>query len=166
MPTEAPTPDEAATDIPEPDLPTPVAVPTPTTRWTPPPRTKTSGCTSTNGLPDPGCTPGAVDPRVSQTTVGQTVCVRGYTATVRPPREVTDCIKGQQMGAYGLTGQRLAGWCALSRHFVAGDRGVSKWRLTGTTTDGSRIDVHGCDLWEFRGGKISRKDSYWKIVER
>src|SRR5687767_8985994 len=33
------------------------------------------------------------------------------------------------------------------RHFVAGDRGVSEWRLTGTTTAGDRIDVRGCDLW-------------------
>ena len=51
------------------------------------------------------------------------------------------------------------------RHFVVGDRGVSEWRLTGTTTAGVCIDVRGCDLWEFRDGKISRKDSYWKIVE-
>ena len=27
------------------------------------------------------------------------------------------------------------------------------------------IEVRGCDLWEFRDGKVSRKDSYWKIVE-
>ncbi len=51
------------------------------------------------------------------------------------------------------------------RHWLAGDRGVSEWRLTGTTTAGVRIDVRGCDLFEFRGGKIVRKDSYWKIVE-
>lgn len=51
------------------------------------------------------------------------------------------------------------------RHFLSGDRGVSEWRLTGTTTAGVRIDVRGCDLFEFRGGKIVRKDSYWKIVE-
>ena len=51
------------------------------------------------------------------------------------------------------------------RHFVAGDRGVSEWRLTGTTTSGQRIDVQGCDLWEFHDGKVIRKDSYWKIVE-
>jgi hypothetical protein len=25
--------------------------------------------------------------------------------------------------------------------------------------------VRGCDLWEFRDGKVTRKDSYWKIVE-
>jgi ketosteroid isomerase-like protein len=51
------------------------------------------------------------------------------------------------------------------RHFVAGDRGVSEWRLTGTTKSGQRIDVQGCDLWEFGDGKVIRKDSYWKIVE-
>jgi steroid delta-isomerase-like uncharacterized protein len=51
------------------------------------------------------------------------------------------------------------------RHWLAGDRGVSEWRLTGTTVSGVRIDVMGCDLFEFRDGQIVRKDSYWKIVE-
>ncbi len=51
------------------------------------------------------------------------------------------------------------------RHWLSGDRGVSEWRLTGTSTSGERIDVRGCDLFEFRGGKILRKDSYWKIVD-
>ena len=50
------------------------------------------------------------------------------------------------------------------RHFVCGDRGVSEWLLTGTTTTGEHIAVRGCDLWEFRDGLIARKDSYWKIV--
>jgi ketosteroid isomerase-like protein len=52
------------------------------------------------------------------------------------------------------------------RHFVVGDRGVSEWLLTGTTRAGERVEVRGCDLFEFRGDKISRKDSYWKIVEK
>ena len=51
------------------------------------------------------------------------------------------------------------------RHFVAGDRGASEWTLTGTTTDGVRLEVRGCDLWEFRDGRIVRKDSFWKLVE-
>jgi ketosteroid isomerase-like protein len=50
-------------------------------------------------------------------------------------------------------------------HFVAGERGVSEWTLTGTTTDRERLEVRGCDLWTFRGDKIVRKDSFWKIVE-
>jgi ketosteroid isomerase-like protein len=48
-------------------------------------------------------------------------------------------------------------------HFVDGDRGASEWTLSGTTTDGTRIEVRGCDLWTLRDGKIARKDSYWKI---
>lgn len=52
------------------------------------------------------------------------------------------------------------------RHRVAGDMGVSEWTLTGTTTSGVCLKVRGCDLWEFRDGKVVRKDSYWKIVER
>jgi ketosteroid isomerase-like protein len=51
-------------------------------------------------------------------------------------------------------------------HFVAGDRGASEWTLTGTTVEGERLEVRGCDLWTFRGDEIVRKDSFWKIVER
>ena len=53
------------------------------------------------------------------------------------------------------------------RHWVSsdGDQGVSEWTLTGTTVAGVKIKVRGCDLWEFNNGKITRKDSYWKIVE-
>jgi len=50
-------------------------------------------------------------------------------------------------------------------HWVSGNHGVSRWMLTGTTRDGKKINVRGCDLLEFRDGKIVRKDSYLKIVE-
>jgi ketosteroid isomerase-like protein len=50
-------------------------------------------------------------------------------------------------------------------HWTCGNRGVSEWTLTGTTTGGVRVNVRGCDLWEFRGGEIVRKNSFWKIVE-
>ena len=49
-----------------------------------------------------------------------------------------------------------------ARHVVIGDRGVSEWTFTGTRTDGTRVEVHGCDLFTFRGGKIALKDSYRK----
>ncbi len=48
-------------------------------------------------------------------------------------------------------------------HFVAGNRGCSEWTLRGTTVDGTRVEVRGCDLWTFRDGAVVRKDSYWKI---
>lgn len=50
-------------------------------------------------------------------------------------------------------------------NWVSGNHAVSQWTLTGTTKDGKKITVRGCDLLEFRSGKIIRKDSYWKIVE-
>jgi len=54
------------------------------------------------------------------------------------------------------------------QHWISADgtRGVSEWTLTGTTTSGVKLKVRGCDHWEFREGKITRKDSYWKIVEQ
>ena len=49
-----------------------------------------------------------------------------------------------------------------ARHFVCGDRGVSEWTFTGTRGDGSRVEVHGCDLFRFRDGRIALKNSYRK----
>jgi ketosteroid isomerase-like protein len=51
-------------------------------------------------------------------------------------------------------------------HWVCGDRGVSTWLLTGTARSGQPLRVRGVDLLEFREGKIVKKDSYWKIVEK
>jgi ketosteroid isomerase-like protein len=51
------------------------------------------------------------------------------------------------------------------RHWLCGDRGVSEWTIRGTQPDGERIEVRGCDLFEFAAGKISRKDSFWKILD-
>ena len=52
-------------------------------------------------------------------------------------------------------------------HWISDDgrHGVSEWTLTGTTTAGIKLNVRGCDLWEFREDKITRKNSYWKIIE-
>ena len=51
---------------------------------------------------------------------------------------------------------------AHARHLIAGDRGVSEWTFTGTRADGARVEVHGCDLFTFRNGKIALKNSYRK----
>jgi steroid delta-isomerase-like uncharacterized protein len=51
------------------------------------------------------------------------------------------------------------------RHWISGDRGVSEWTLRGTQPNGERIEVRGCDLFEFADGRITRKDSFWKILD-
>ena len=48
------------------------------------------------------------------------------------------------------------------RHFIHEDRGVSEWTFTGTRSDGTRVEVHGCDVFTFEDGKISLKNSYRK----
>ena len=51
---------------------------------------------------------------------------------------------------------------ADARHFVAGERGVSEWRFTGTAPDGRKVEVDGCDLFTFRDDRIAVKSSYFK----
>lgn len=55
-------------------------------------------------LPDPVCTPGALNPQVSAETLYGTVCKKGYSASIRPPHEITDIEKRASADAYGFTG--------------------------------------------------------------
>lgn len=59
-----------------------------------------SKCYSLNGLPDPNCTPGIADPKITQDNIYQTICVSGYTKTVRPPSSYTDKLKVEQIKEY------------------------------------------------------------------
>jgi len=51
-------------------------------------------------LPDPLHTPGATDPAVTQETISTTICVKGYTRTVRPPSSYTNNLKREQLDTY------------------------------------------------------------------
>jgi hypothetical protein len=51
--------------------------------------------------PDLRCTPGARNPAVKQSTIDMTICVKGYSATVRPPSSITHTEKIASMAAYG-----------------------------------------------------------------
>jgi hypothetical protein len=54
-----------------------------------------------SGLPNPRMTPGAVNPGVTQENIGQTICVRGYTRTIRPDESYTEKLKREQISQYG-----------------------------------------------------------------
>lgn len=58
-------------------------------------------CTISQGRADRACTPGAFNPDVTQATIGSTICVSGWTATVRPPASYTTALKNQQKAGYG-----------------------------------------------------------------
>jgi len=55
--------------------------------------------------PDRHCAPGALNPAVRQSTIDQTICVAGYTKTIRPSASVTDREKLASMAAYGDGGR-------------------------------------------------------------
>jgi len=54
-------------------------------------------------LPDIKLTPGAIDSNISQDNIQRTLCVKGYTKTVRPPAYYTNALKKKQMAAYGYS---------------------------------------------------------------
>ena len=66
----------------------------------------------TNGgdpLPDPACTPGALNPQVTQATIGSTICRSGWTSTVRPPSSITGAEKRGSAAAYSYVGSFSTG---------------------------------------------------------
>lgn len=76
-------------------------------------------------LPDPHCTPGAIDPAVTQANIGTTICSRGYTDTVRPPMEATAPLKRQSLAQYGQTGSLVAEYDHLVALELGGSNAVS-----------------------------------------
>jgi hypothetical protein len=56
-------------------------------------------------MPDPRCTPGALNPAVIQATIDRTICVPGYTKTIRPSESITEPEKLASMAAYGYSGR-------------------------------------------------------------
>jgi hypothetical protein len=49
-------------------------------------------------------TPGVLNGDVTQATIRATICVRGWTRTIRPPTEYTNALKTRQLREYGLHG--------------------------------------------------------------
>jgi hypothetical protein len=96
-----------------PPIPTPVPIPPPPTTTTPAlpisgsssgsvslaARTRTIGC-HRGVLPDRHCSPGAYDSAVTQANIQSTVCISGYTATVR---NVPASEKSAVYKEYGIT---------------------------------------------------------------
>jgi ketosteroid isomerase-like protein len=65
----------------------------------------------------------------------------------------------QKMLAYDAGGQPGPGSVR-----VFGNVGIAEWSYIHRRDDGSDYGVRGCDIMEFRDGKISRKDAFRKTV--
>lgn len=111
------------------------------------PQPRPNSCRATGqgrySLPDPHCTPGALNPAVRQGTINQTICVPGYTKTIRPSESVTEPEKLASMAAYGLAGR--------SPHNFEYDHLVSL-ELGGAANDPR-------DLWPEPGASPNPKDA-------
>jgi hypothetical protein len=55
-------------------------------------------------LASPVLTPGALNPDVTQQTIRSTICIRGWTRTIRPPASYTSPLKREQLRQFGLRG--------------------------------------------------------------
>jgi hypothetical protein len=50
-------------------------------------------------------TPGVLNPQVTQGTIAQTICVDGWSSSIRPPTEYTNELKLEQMETYAREGE-------------------------------------------------------------
>jgi hypothetical protein len=92
--------------------------------------------------PDPRCTPGASDPRVTQADIASTICRSGYTRSVRPPESVTYVEKRASMRAYSDHGS---------------SRGYEYDHLIPLELGGAPNDAH--NLWPEPGATPNPKDA-------
>jgi hypothetical protein len=99
--------------------------------------------------PDPHCTPGALNPAVTQATIGHTICRSGWTKTVRPSARITDREKAGSMAAYGDP-ESMSGY--EYDHFVP-------LELGGAVNDAR-------NLWPEPGGSPNPKDAIENDLRR
>ncbi|MCX4429695.1 hypothetical protein [Streptomyces mirabilis] len=59
-------------------------------------------------LPDSSCTPGSYNPDVTQSNIHSTICVSGWTATVRPSTSYTNPLKAQGIIDYGYSDTNMS----------------------------------------------------------
>ena len=108
------------------------------------------------GEPDPGLTPGATNPAVTQANIRTTICTSGWTAKVRPPESYTEDLKRSQITAYGYADQKVADY--EEDHLISLEIGGAPrdtrnlWPepYTATLADGRSVGARVKDLLENR----------------
>ncbi len=85
----------------------------------------------------------SVGPEPGRTFVGHEAVRRGFEALL----------------AHDAGAESRGGRC-----FVAGDIGLAEWSYV-YMRNGHRLEVRGCDIFEFSGDKIRRKDAFRKTFE-
>ena len=55
-------------------------------------------------------------------------------------------------------------WEEMRHWIVDQSKAISEWVVRGTPKGGKPFAYLGCDLWEFRDGYVTKKDTYWKFI--
>jgi len=113
-----------------------------------PPNCKVVG-SNLDYLPDSSCTPGAINPDVNQSNIQSTICVSGYTKTIRPSSSFTTNLKKQQMAAWGITGST---------------RTIEEDHLVSLELGGAPSDSR--NLWPEQGGIPNVKDKLENVLKK
>jgi hypothetical protein len=115
----------------------------------------------------PTLTPGALNPDVTQETIGSTICVAGWTRTIRPPTSYTHELELRQMREYGESGSTRG---YEEDHFISLELGGSPtdsrnlWpepRPRANEVDGIENDLHG----QVCSGRLSLAEAQRRIAE-
>jgi hypothetical protein len=103
-------------------------------------------------LPDPSCTPGVLNPDVTQDTIDSTICVSGWTSTIRPSTSYTNKLKAEGIVAYGYSDTSMSDY--EEDHFLPLELGGSPtdpgnlWPEPHYSTDSSGLTSYSKDSVE------------------
>jgi hypothetical protein len=122
-------------------------------------------------LPDPRCTPGVVSERVSQANIATTICVSGYTTSVRPAASITTPLKRRTAAVYGLVYEpQVQEYDHLIPLELGGANDVRNLWTEPPTSAGQTTTLNGKDQVENRlkdavcAGRISLTDAQRRIA--
>lgn len=121
-------------------------------------------------LPDSRCTPGAIDPTVTQANIASTICRSGYTSTVRPPAGQTNTLKRRDLAAYGLAYSRTIEEDHLISLELGGAAGAQENLWPEPNRSGATGTINPKDLVENRlhsavcSGRVSLHDAQVAIA--
>ena len=96
-------------------------------------------------LPNPVRTPGATNTNVTQADIDSTICVKGWTATIRPPATYTTGLKKQQLATVYSRGGDTATGDYEEDHLISLELGGSPtsplnlWPEPYSSPDGARV---------------------------
>ena len=99
------------------------------------------------GLPNHVLTPGLFNPAVTQVTIHKTICVSGWTATIRPPSSYTTALKIRQLAIYGFSDRRLADY--EEDHLISLELGGAPRSAKNLWPEPHHIRIGGLDLGSF-----------------